>query len=96
MIPAHQSAEITIILLTTQLRSQCYLDTHLATEDELEHPHDEHPGDAHEKGQDGGQEEAPPLPLLQTFLRVQLSRDKRALTSNLTRSSDLVEFIRSK
>ena len=57
-----------LILPTTQLRSQCYLDTHLATEDELEHPHDEHPGDAHEEGEDGGQEEAPPLPLLQTLL----------------------------
>ena len=43
---------------------------HLTTKDELEDPHDEHPGDAHQEGEDGGQEEAPPFPLPQTFLRV--------------------------
>ena len=40
----------------------------LSAENELEDPHDEDPGDAHEEGEDGGQEEAPPLPLLQTLL----------------------------
>ena len=43
---------------------------HLTTEDELEDPHDEHPGDAHQEGEDGGQEKAPPFPLPQAFLRI--------------------------
>ena len=40
----------------------------LAAEDELEDPHDEDPGDAHDEGEDGGEEETPPLPLLQALL----------------------------
>ena len=54
--------------------SDIELKTHLTTEDELEDPHDEHAGDAHQEGQDGGQEEAPPFSLPQTFLAVKLPK----------------------
>ena len=63
--------------LTTQfLISYIELITYLTTEDKLEDPHDEHAGDAHQEGQDGGQEEAPPLSLPQTFLAVKLTKSR--------------------
>ena len=33
-------------------------------------PEDEHPADPHPEGEDGGEEEAPPFPLVQTLLVV--------------------------
>ena len=53
------------------------LKTHLTTEDELEDSHDEHPGDAHQEGQYGGQEETPPFSLPQTFI-IKLKEQKFA------------------
>ena len=65
-----------LILTRSQLSKVSDIEpkTYLTTEDELEDPHDEHPGDAHQEGEDGGQEEAPPLSLPQTFLAVKLTK----------------------
>ena len=45
--------------------------SNLTAEDELEDPHDEHAGDAHDEGEDRGEEEPPPFPLLQTLFNGQ-------------------------
>ena len=71
----HTSCPVLTLTLDYSISySYTEIKTYLTTEDELEDPHDEHAGDAHQEGQDRGQEEAPPLSLPQTFLAVELTK----------------------